>query len=246
MKPLALALALITTVAPLASAVAAPIDDDFNDNAVNTSLWNAAAVGTGASFAEVNQRVEISIAGDASGTFGAGYGSVALLDGDIDVAVSFSVVDWPATNGTRVTLQLATAGGNSYWEVERVSGGGMDQFGEVYLTDFNSSVGNFIPTTDTTGALRIARTGTVISAYYLAGGQWQFMRSSDIGQRELFLGFGAFSSDEFFGNQPVRIAFDNLATVPLPATAIPLLTGLLSLLGFFRDRRGKPASPASL
>jgi hypothetical protein len=170
-----------------------------------------------------------------------------VISGDIDVAVSFDLLQWPTTNGVRTSLTLQTVGpGLSYWVVERVSGGGRDQFGEVYLTDFNSSVGSFVNTSDTSGSLRIARSGDTVSAYYLAAGSWQFLRSTQVDPlRDLVFGFSAFSSDEFFGDQVVQVAFDDVALVPLPTAIIPMATGLLSLAGFGWRRsraRWRPAA----
>lgn len=233
-KTLILFVALI--VAPLCGGNAASIYDDFNDNVTNAALWNVGATGTGVTTSEVNQRVEVSIPGGVTDplSFGGSYGSVAVFSGDIDVAVSFDLLQWPATNGVRAVLNIQTVGpGLSYWVVERVSGGGANQFGEVYLTDFNSSVGSYVNTGDASGALRISRSGDTVSAYYLAAGNWQFLRSTQVDPlRDLVFGFGAFSSDQFFGDQAVQVAFDDVAMVPLPTAIIAMVTGLLSLAGF--------------
>jgi hypothetical protein len=236
MKSLALALAVI--VAPLASASAVSISDDFDDNLTDTSLWSVINEASGVTVAETNQRVEVTLAADATGMFFGGYRTNAVFSGDVDAEISYSLLDWPGTNGVRVGLSLVTGWlPTSFWNMERVSGGAIEAFDEVYLTDYNRSLGALVPTADLTGRLRIARQGDTVSAWYLQGGEWSLLRSDTVASGDVSIAFAAWSEDQYFGNQPVRVAFDNATVVPLPGTALLLLTGLGGVVVRGRSRR---------
>jgi hypothetical protein len=230
--------ALALLVAALAPAAAVTIDD-FDDNTTDTTLWTVANIGSGVSVQEINQRLEVTLAADAAGSFAGGYWS-KLAYGDVDVAVSFSLLDWPTKNGVRVGLFLIadstpTLVPTASWAAERVSGGAIESFSDVYLTDFNHSIGVLVGTADTTGALRIARVGNTISAWYLANGAWQLLRSDVVAPAgELYFGFAAWSHDQYFADQPVKVAFDDIRLVPEPSASALLLSALAPLV--FRRR----------
>jgi hypothetical protein len=232
MRTLLLSLALFA--AQVAPAAAATIDD-FDDNSTDTSLWSVVNNGTGVTVQEINQRLEVSIAANAAGDFGGGYWSKAAYSGDIDVAVSFSLIDWPAHNGVRVGLSLVTdpaptPSPTAFWATERVSGGATEFFSEVYVTDYNRSIGVLLGTADTTGALRIARTGNTISAWYLANGTWQLLRSEVVAPAgDLHIVLSAWSSDQFFTDQSVKVGFDDVRLVPEPSVLAQLLPALALL-----------------
>lgn len=236
------ALALAVVAAPLASAGAASIHDDFDDNLTDTALWTVINDGSGVTVAETSQRVEVTLAADAAGSFFGGYRTNAVFSGDVDAEVSFSLLDWPATNGVRVGLSLVAGWlPTSFWNVERVSGGAIEAFDEVYLTDYNTSIGVLVPTTDATGRLRIARQGNTLSAWYLQGGEWTLLRSQAVPVVDVSVAFAAWSDDVYFGNQLVRVAFDDASVVPLPGTALGLLTGLAAVVARARSRRAARA-----
>lgn len=233
----ALALALALVGSPFSSGVAATIDD-FSDNSTDLSLWSVINDGTGVTVQEVNQRVEIELAANAAGDpFMGGYRSTAVYSGDFDVAISYSLLEWPTKNGVRVGLaMLSDTVPLSFWSMERVSGGAIEAYGDVYLTDFNTSLGMLVSTTDTSGTLRVARTGNTISAWYLASGAWQLVRSEVVSSGDLHFSFAAWSHDQYFSDQPVRVAFDDAQLVPEPSTAI-LLGGALVASGARRRRK---------
>jgi hypothetical protein len=234
----AIALTLAALAVPLAPAGAATISDDFNDNALDPSTWSVINEPSGVTVAETNQRVEVTLAADAAGSFFGGYRTNAVFSGDLDAEVSFSLLDWPAKNGVRVGLSFVTGWlPTSFWNVERVSGGAIEAFSDVYLTDYNTSIGLLVPTGDTSGRLRLARNGTTLSAWYLEGGAWMLLRSETVSSGDVSVAFAAWSDDNYFGDQPVRVAFDDATVVPLPGTAVGLLTGLAALLARVRLRR---------
>lgn len=231
-------LALVVLAVPLAPAGAASIHDDFDDNLTDAALWTVINEGSGATVAETGQRVEVTLAADSAGAFFGGYRTNAVFSGDVDAEVSFSLLDWPATNGVRVGLSLVAGWlPTSFWNVERVSGGAIEAFDEVYLTDFITSIGLLVPTADATGRLRIARQGNALSTWYLEGGGWTLLRSEAVPVGDVSVAFAVWSDDTYFGNQAVRVAFDDASVVPLPGTALGLLTGLAAVLARARARK---------
>ena len=136
---------------------------------------------------------------------------------------------------------------SSFWTTERVSGGGIEPFAEVYLTDFIHSAGTVLSTSDTTGALRIARSGDTTFAAYLANGTWHLLRSDVIPAAvgDLHCMFAAWSHDAYFANQPVKVAFDDVLSLPEPGTSAALVCGL-ALLAALRLERERLAPLLSI
>jgi len=66
--------------------------DDFNDNSLNTSLWNTLAL-NGTILAEQNQRLEITI---SNSLFGEIYYKRNVA-GDFDFEVDYELLTWPAS-----------------------------------------------------------------------------------------------------------------------------------------------------
>jgi hypothetical protein len=233
------ALVLVTTAAGPA---AAALYDDFNDNSTNPAFWTVSNVGNGVTIAETNQRLEINLSADATngsaGIFSGGY-VTNTFQGDLDVWVDFQLLDWPSANGVRVGLSFGdSANFGNFWSIERVSAGRGEIYGDVYLTDFNGFIGTLYPTSDQSGALRLVRTGTTLSAYYLAGSQWQLMRSDTIIGADLVFMTAAWSHDQYFNDQPVKVAFDNVNVnaVPIPPAVWLFGSGLVGLVAVARRK----------
>lgn len=229
--------AVVLTCASI-QAQASTIYDDFNDNTPNPALWTTSTAGTNVALAETNQRVEVALAANAvdgpDGVFGGGYTANATFLGDVDVSVRFNLLEWPADNGVRVGLGFTSVNNPSrFWLVERVSLGRGEVGGDVYLTDFNHSIAGITSAGGNTGALRIARTGNSVSAYYLDGTDWKAL---DLGPNAVIdagglkFGFSAWSQNRFFNEQPVTVAFDDVSVVPIPAAVVLLGSSLLPLL----------------
>ncbi len=186
--------------------------DDFNDNSTNLSFWTIIQNGIGPSVNETNERLEMDIPANsqndpATQGFGAVYESVCKLRGDYDIQVDFVLLVWPSANGVRVGLGDPVPVG----VVERVSLGnespGLPR--EVYLTHFIEGVRGITATSDLSGALRLARSGGIISGYYLSNGNWTLLYSGSTTLQDATFGLSAWSHDAFFADQNVRIAFDN-------------------------------------
>jgi dipeptidyl aminopeptidase/acylaminoacyl peptidase len=182
-----------------------PLADDFNSDSANPSLWRfSTPLGTGISASVTNQRLEISLQPDAApGPFDplilAGLKGTCLLHGDYDVQSDFSLLDWPAGNNVSLDI-VADANGN------------MGLFGgnpNLYATFFNIPDDGFAPTTDTSGAFRLVRSGSTLSGYYLHDGAWVLLKSTQSTTIDTSYILLAATNPTDFSHQFVRVAFDN-------------------------------------
>lgn len=221
--------------------------DSFNENQMNPAMWRIYSVGSGPTVALANQRLEISFPANCSGGsigFAAGFISVSLLRGDFDMQVDYQLLAWPATNGVRVGLNLLPLqqGGAT---VHRVSLGANEQAGqprESYTVDTGSSFAR-TATSDLSGKLRMVRTGTTITGYYLdqTTSQWVAIGSSGYIDSDVYFALNAFSGDGQFAGQPVKVAFSNFklnkGTVVCPLSPNLLLQNSTTgqLAGWFMD-----------
>lgn len=208
--------------------------DDFNDNTINPAWWNAQTL-AGPTVQEVNSRVEVFVPGGSSASFfAAGLQSAYRLTGDFDVQVDYALLSWPQHNGVRVGLTVSPVTGSG-GGVERVSRQSGEYDGaEDYCTDFGGQ-GLWTVTGDTSGTLRLQRTGGTISGYYLNGGNWSLVSSAAISASDVNVSISGWSDPSIFGHQDVRFAFDNFRInsghfAPEPATVSLLLLGGLAMI----------------
>src|SRR6267378_2722202 len=196
-------------------AAGADLSDDFNDNSTNTHIWTVAVVGTGPIISEINNRVEIefapSSANDPSrGIFYGEYLSRCAVSGNFDARIDFVLLDWPYQNGIRTGL---AALGVVTYGMERTSFGPVSDFPteprEAYLRDFDQGAGGFTATTDQSGTLRIVRTGSVLTGYYLSGSDWIALPSQQVSTGDAMIRIFAWSHSNVFAGMHVKMAFDN-------------------------------------
>ena len=194
--------------------------DDFNDGAIDPFIWSVVESGSGASIAEVNGRLEIELAPDATngpaGEFRAQYVSNCDLRGDFDVEVEYKLLHWPPNNGARLNLRNAIPdfGQNDAAAIVRVSFGPPSDFpgapNESYLLATSGPTFAIAGTTDMQGRLRVTRTGAGYSGFYFVGSDWVEVSTGSFITDDVHLSLSLHSNDGLFAGQPVRIAFDNV------------------------------------
>jgi WD40 repeat protein len=183
------------------------LSDQLAGAQIDSSLWSPFVLGTGPSVAQTHGDLEVAIPADAQNdatraVFGAGLNSACTLEGDFDLRVDYALLDWPPRNGVRVGL---VAGNEAI--TERVSDiAGLD---DKYLLGIGAASYGVTPTTDRTGALRIARRGDLITSYVLANGSWAALAYAPATSPEVGFAIQAWSHDALFGHQDVRVAFSN-------------------------------------
>ena len=196
------------------------LSDNFNDNYTDPSLWVASSDGAvGPVVEEVNGMVQITFPANASqggaAGFGGGYTSVQGYTGEFDVRMDFQLLDWPQNNGVRIALVVGE------WEAtHRLSKVYQWDGREAYVQTSSAGL-TFINTTDTEGTLRMVRSGDTISGYFWDPSlQWVEIGSGGSAPGEKHIQLWAWSGDAFFGDQQVRIAFDNFVVYDQPSPGI--------------------------
>ncbi len=198
-----------------ATAAETVMSDNFNDNYANSLLWSTTnVVGTGPSLSETNQKLEIYFPSFSNGSaFGAGYSSVCKLRGDFDVQVDYELLLWPFANGVRVGLAAANLGSPAAVERTNFSANiSNDVPGwprEVYLAHFSDGVNGITESADFAGKLRLVRTGDQLTGYYFASGGWVPINTAYTSTNDTAVSLSAWSHDNIFTGQDVKLAFDN-------------------------------------
>jgi hypothetical protein len=128
-----------------------------------------------------------------------------VLSGDYDVQADYRLLDWPAANGVQVFL-------NS-WAADTAKGISAIRESQAWGEQYSSWIPNaFIsqPATDTSGTLRIQRTGTTGTVSFFRNGAWIPVASGPTTTGAVTIGVGAQSTTERFIRGPVSVAWDNL------------------------------------
>lgn len=220
-----LALTLVLGLMPMGIGQAGPsIYDDFDDNLIDPSRWTPVAWGLGGTARETNNHLESSLpawsTSGGTGGFGAGYTSVCPLTGAFDIQVDYSLLAWPYSNGVRAKLSLHSSSLGPAaplqvsGEIERTSFGvGSDFPGEpreVYVSNFGD-IHRITSTSDTSGALRLVRSGTVLTGYFLRDEEWVELHSrANFTLKDLYFSLYLGSNDDAFASEDVVGSFDNI------------------------------------
>jgi hypothetical protein len=198
---------------PLSTVPQAPYVDSFDEPSVDTSFWYT-LVDPGSSLGLVDGQLVTSIAGSAEpggqwNQVAAQIGSPCHLRGDFDMQVDYRLLTWPEHGGYFASLSsifadVAVARSSAPWDppYNQQYNGWSNAPGGFLSSSFNTS--------DTSGSLRITRTGSVVHAYERSGGSgWNEFFSADgnTGEGIPQLGLAAQAWD--FGHQDGSVAFDD-------------------------------------
>lgn len=196
-----------------APASAAVVSDDFNDGLPSPGLWAFAGTRTGPTIQEREGRLEVSLPAASYGTsFFASAETRPLFRGDLDVQVDFQLLQHPPHNGVRMGIVIHR-NGQAFASVQRTSLGEGEPLGEPresYLLDTRTSLGRHA-TDNTSGKLRLTRVGSTLTGYFwdATAAEWVPFASGTTTEEDVRLGLSAWSHDEVFADQDVRVAFDN-------------------------------------
>jgi hypothetical protein len=199
---------------------AATIFDDFDDGTTDTSKWMINVTGDHPpSIAEEEGHLAITLAAEAAadpsaGFVGAGYISACPLVGDFDIQVDYNLINWPEKNGVRVALSLdSNQETPREYNAVRASLGNNDVGApphEVYLYDAPQFVGGIAETAHMSGTLRMVRSNTILTDYYLGGASWIPIHQREATAADLYFGLSVWSHDNAFADTEVKLAFDNM------------------------------------
>jgi hypothetical protein len=189
-------------------AILPTIQENFNNDNFNHDLFQIYTQ-SGPWVVTVKNRLEIWIPSDSYGNYLVGsLFSKFKLSGDFDVQVDFGLLDWPASSGISTGINTSLPSSVLRTSFGPEEGGSR----EIYYLSINGHVTQ-IPTTDTTGKLRMKREGNKIEGFYWHNNAWQSIASytdSTYGM-DLGVNISAHSSTpSHFSGQKVRVALDNL------------------------------------
>jgi hypothetical protein len=227
--PVVLAMLLVGVILSISPSFAGTIFQNFTNNSFNTKyFWlNTNTDPSLPSVAVANNRLEFTV--PATSQFGAA--GLQLLDdhqltGNYDVQVDFNMLNWPANNG--VQAGFVTIG----YEVARVNSDFGQGAQDAYMVYFAAeqvqgqpTVFHVVTTPDTSGRLRLSRTGNTISGYYLHNNAWQLIASYTNSQQGAPTSFYV---GGYVGNRSItqitEVAFDNLQVTNkvFPSALAPL------------------------
>lgn len=199
----------IQTVSP---SQAGTFYDKFNDNFLNP-IWGYEISGQGPSVAEVNNRLEVTIPATSTGdSLGVWFFPKFIIDdnfgikGDFDEQVDFNLLNFPAGNGISFTMSGPAQFhiGRTTWETQP------GEWRQVYYVNCLGPTIASVETTDTSGKMRLKRTGNKMEGFYWKNNDWQLLGSHTDPQLGGPGGVGmALGKNGLFSGQLVKIAFNN-------------------------------------
>jgi hypothetical protein len=217
LAPLAIATvaaaALLFVVAPLVLISVRPaapqtkqstFADDFSVG-LNRARWNSWGT-DGTMVTASDGRVELAISANAKPKDG--YVSAVLYHrcvarGDYDVSVDYTLLDWPAANGTQIQIAEFAPGTAS---VGRSQGSGYESYGA-----FDGANSGSTQTADTSGSLRLVRRGTKVVGLHRSStsGEWVELPVQMTSQFDATFQIFLFAGEREYGGRVARVAVDN-------------------------------------
>jgi dipeptidyl aminopeptidase/acylaminoacyl peptidase len=177
-----------------------PYVDEFNDNVRDVNIWQLLHDGVGGYFAEANGRMEMTLDAAPGAFVSSRVDFHCLLHGDFDAQVDYTLLSWPAANGARVQIDVSLDDATVARESETS--------GESYNMWSAGGGSGYVPTSDTSGTLRVTRAGDTLTSYYWHDGAWVTIGSGPALGGTALISLDAATYNTFAG-QPVRVAFDN-------------------------------------
>lgn len=162
------------------------ITDDFGDGNLSP-YWMTTSECSGAGVVETGGRIMLQRPPAGPNCPTAANVSMWLqspyqICGDFDIRIDFDVTPWTSVYDVQwLSLEVATASHHFNIERNKAGWGGCRLAGESYKSFYDvwDDCGSvFVPTSDFTGKLRIARTGSVVGTYYWNGSGWTNMQSA--------------------------------------------------------------------
>ena len=200
---------------------------DFSD----TSLWTVVTEGTGFNAAPNANQLVLTIPTNTTGR--AGVVSNFTVSGNFDMQVNYSLNTWPTNNQIELSLEFSQSNGDLIAGIGRTDLGGNFYGSEIIYP--NNDILNTVGTTDTSGQLRINRTGNTITCYYWDGTWETLALATDpaLGQNGIIDLRGSETLTPNVGTATVTFSDLSLVAnpnaVPIPPSLLLLGAGLLGL-----------------
>ena len=169
--------------------------------------WSFIVQGQGPTAVIDETRLTMTLPADSSqsplsGIIQAGAASRCQVRGDFDMSIRFRLNVWPANSGVQVLL-----GDGQLQDIVARSSEPSGAL-ETYLAFFPPYAAS-VSTTDTSGKLRLARTGATVSGYYLTDDGWVRLLTGPAQTGDAYIVFFAWSNDSRFQHQEVQATFSD-------------------------------------
>jgi Tol biopolymer transport system component len=187
----------------------APLEENFDAGIRDSSLWHE-IVDPGGTIGIQEGRLVASIEHDAvpGGQYNQvdeHWGSQCSLAGDYDFEVDWSLLNWPAHNGTYAALQAFFAGQG----ISRLSAPWDPPYDEQ-ITSWTSASFSAVHSYATSGSFRLVRSGGTQFAYARTGAsEWQLILATPADPGAAVYGMGLWAPGDQFAHMDVSVAFDN-------------------------------------
>jgi dipeptidyl aminopeptidase/acylaminoacyl peptidase len=189
-----------------------PYLDTFSEERIDPFWGIPFVTGSGASIAETNGRLEVSMPSDTLndptlGFANAGIGAQCHLLGDFDIQVDYQLLQWPPQSGVNVDFDTFDIVDGSFGDVH-----GMfvfDPGGGTGISTHFPGTNTFVPAPESSGTLRFVRVGTTLTAYRLTPTGWSAIQSTSDLVNEIAMNLNVFSNAPQFSHPDVKVAYDN-------------------------------------
>ena len=196
------------------------ISDTFAGDFLDPAMWHQVTTDDNVSISEQDGQLLVTVG--AAAVRGGAYnqidvhaGTQCSFPGDFDAYVDYKLLEWPAADNIFIGLNAIYAGSTVGRENNSVWG---DEYAAWVVPGTNGSV----PLTDESGSLRITRRKGIATDYFWHNGAWTRMASGHSSGAAVF-GLGAMSAGatSAFGQQELRVAFDNFRATGVQPTCPP-------------------------
>jgi DNA-binding CsgD family transcriptional regulator len=177
----------------------AVINDPLDGSRIDPSIWTVNG-GPGIQVYENDGRLSVHVRTDAQNAFVAGVFTVCRARGDFNAQVSFDLAMWPRLNALWIELGATGTPFGTY----RTSRDYTDNYG-VYFPPTGMEVG----ATGSQGLLRLSRSGSKWSGYFLDGDHWSLLGSGEGPKEDVGLNLILANDQPPFGGGETLVYFRN-------------------------------------
>lgn len=219
----------VSLAAALPAAGQITISDDFNDNSLDSTLWEVLPFAQPYTVAETNQQLEMG-----SGTSTLTSSAVAVFlkipfqPGNLDVQVDYHLLNWVDLPGGDIVAALGVSRMIPVWEPPAEPTGDYSMVREdTHYIAMMGTEDTTVSTTDMTGRLRFTWFGPTVTLYYWdsSSGTWHLLRQGDFpGRLNQPVGLALVTGAS--ANQYAKVAFDNFTVTGQPAVGA-MMNGLI-------------------
>lgn len=178
---------------------------DSFDASFDPSFWFAGTQSPGTTTTVAGGRLLLTVGADAQPAAGdnfiaAGIASRCKVGGDYDLRVDYRLLEWPQANGVDLIF------GTDYQD----NIGRLSTPADAY---YAYPGGTSVSTNDTSGRLRLVRSGDLIHGSYLHAGQWIPFWEAPVTKADSLVQLSVYADPATFAHQEVTVAFDNFRVV---------------------------------